>query len=50
MIELLNEKVEFKEIIQKVQPYLSEDENFHDAYYDSKLTIALFWYLLKKLD
>jgi DNA polymerase III alpha subunit (gram-positive type) len=50
LIELLNEKVEFKEIIQKVQPYLSEDENFHDAYYDSKLTIALFWYLLKKLD
>ncbi len=50
LIELLNDKVEFKEIIQKVQPYLSEDENFHDAYYDSKLTIALFWYLLKKLD
>ena len=50
LIELLNEKSEFQEIMKKVQPYLSEDENFHDAYYDSKLTIALFEYLVKKLD
>lgn len=50
LIELLKTKSDFQEIIQKVQPYLWEDESFHDAYYDSKLTIALFWYLMKRID
>ncbi len=50
LIELLKTKSDFQEIIQKVQPYLWEEESFHDAYYDSKLTIALFWYLMKRID
>ena len=50
LIELLKTKSDFQEIIQKVQPYLWEEESFHDAYYDSKLTIALFRYLMKRID
>ena len=50
LIELLKTKSDFREIIQKVQPYLWEDESFHDAYFDSKLTIALFRYLIKRIE
>lgn len=50
LIELLGSKPDFQDILKKVQPYITEEENFHDAYYDSKLTIALFWYLIKRVE
>jgi hypothetical protein len=50
LIEILESKEDFQKILQNVQPYINEEEGFHDAYYDSKLTIALFWYLLNRVE
>jgi DNA polymerase III epsilon subunit-like protein len=50
LVEILETKPYFQEILQKVQPHIAEEENFHDAYFDSKLTIALFWYLVKRVE
>ena len=50
LIEILESKEDFQKILQNIQPYINQEESFHDAYYDSKLTIALFWYLLKRVE
>jgi hypothetical protein len=50
LVEILESKPEFHECLQNIQPYIQEEENFHDAYYDSKLTIALFVYLVRRVE
>ena len=50
LIDTLREKQLFKDILARLSPYIWEEENYHDAYYDSKLTIALFWYLIKRVE
>ena len=50
LIDTLKEKQSFKDILAHLQPHIWEEENFHDAYYDSKITIALFEYLLQRVD
>ena len=50
LIDTLKEKEQFKVIYKNLQPHLWDEENFHDAYYDSKITIALFQYLLQRVE
>jgi len=50
LVDTLKTKENFQSILEKFTPYLWDEENFHDAYYDSKLTLALFFYLLERIN
>lgn len=50
LCETLEQKPNFQQILKKIQITLGDDASFHDAFFDSKLSIALFWYLVQRVE
>lgn len=49
LVDTLQKKPSFHEILVDLQISLGAEANFHDAYFDAKLSIALFNYLVKRV-
>ena len=50
LCESLQSKANFQQILKNLQLFLWEEANFHDAFFDAKLSIALFRYLVKRVE
>lgn len=49
LCEALQQKPTFQQILKSLQLSLGDDASFHDAFFDAKLSIALFWYLIERV-
>lgn len=50
LCESLQQKPNFQLILKNLQLSLGDDASFHDAFFDAKLSFALFWYLIEKIE
>lgn len=49
LIESLKTKPIFQQILTQFQIDFQDEESFHNAFFDAKLSIALFWYLVERV-
>ncbi len=49
LVDSLQSKASFQRILSELQLSLGSDASFHDAYFDAKLSIALFNYMVQRV-